>query len=242
MEGARSAAELGGTAALLPWLRRAPRGDGHPVLVLPGFTAGDGSTTVVRRFLRDRGYFVHGWRLGTNLGPTDRVLDGLDRRVRELVAQHGQPLSLVGWSLGGIYARELARADPAAVRQVITLGSPFRLRRRGASNATPLYRALGPTHSARVPAQRPPEEQRPPLTMPATAVYTKTDAVVPWSSCVEAPGEGRDSIEVRGSHSGLGHNAAVLWVVADRLAQPAGEWTPFRPTPMWQRMGGVSGA
>lgn len=240
MEGARSAAELSGTAALLPLLRRAPRGDSHPVLVLPGFTAGDGSTRVLRRFLRDRGYFVHGWRLGTNLGPTDRVLDGLYQRVRDLVASHGGPLSLVGWSLGGIYARELARADPAAVRQVITLGSPFR--QRGGSNATPLFRALAPKHSARVPAQRPREEDRPPLTMPATAVYTKSDAVVPWSSCVEALGEGRDSIEVRGSHSGLGHNPAVLWAVADRLAQPAGEWAPFPPTPMWRRMGGVTRA
>lgn len=125
---------------------------------------------------------------------------------------------------------------------MITLGSPFRLRRSGASNATPLFRGLAPTHSDRVPARRPREEDRPSLAKPATAVYTKSDAVVPWSTCVETPGDGRDSVEVRGSHSGLGRNPAVLWVVADRLAQPLGEWEPFQPSAMWRRMGGVTRA
>lgn len=241
VEGVRASAELSAMGATLPILRRAPRGDGHPVLVLPGFTASDRSTRPLRWFLRDRGYFVHGWRLGTNLGPTDRILTGMRARMEKLAAEHGRPVSIVGWSLGGIYAREIARADPAAVRQVITLGSPFRLTvGDGASNAAPLFRALGGLHSTDVRELRGvPEEDRPPLQVPATAIYTRTDGVVAWPSCVESPGPRRESIEVRGSHSGLGFNPAVLLAVADRLAQPEGSWRPFEPTGRWRRLGGV---
>src|SRR5438270_3419528 len=129
-------------ATLLPaWplLLRAPRSDGHPVLVLPGFTASDVSTRVLRGYLRDLGYHVHAWRLGRNLGPNRETIDGLRRRVRELADRHQQPMSVVGWSLGGIYAREIARTTPRGVRMVITMGSPIRLRDRRASNAGPLF-------------------------------------------------------------------------------------------------------
>lgn len=202
----RAALELGATGALLPLLRRAPKGDGHPVLVLPGFLAGDGSTGLLRWFLRDRGYEVAAWGLGRNLGPNDRVMRGLRRRMAELVEQHdGRPVSLVGWSLGGMYAREIARQASGRVRSVVTLGSPFRLG-----------------------GEPPPEGELPQPKVPVTAIYSRSDGVAPWRSCVDDRGAGRESIEVLGSHVGLGHNPAVLLIVADRLAQPEGTWEPFR--------------
>ncbi len=161
-------------------------------------------------------------------------------RVEMLLAQHGQRITIVGWSLGGIYAREIARSAPDAVRQVITLGSPFRLTgQRGASNAEPLLKLVSPLFQDAPPEQLVPEDRRPRLPVPATAVYTRTDGVVPWQSCVESNGPRRESVEVKGSHSGLGHNPAVLLTIADRLAQPDGTWNRFQPSATWRRLGGV---
>src|SRR5215475_15204524 len=125
LEG-RALLELAALLPAYPFLRRAPAGDGHPVLVLPGFMASDFSTRTLRRFLRDKGYAVHGWKLGRNLGPSAATIGGMTARLQSLQARYGRRVSLVGWSLGGIYSRELARAMPEMVRQVITLASPFR--------------------------------------------------------------------------------------------------------------------
>ena len=224
----RAAMEAAALAPTWPLLRRAPKGDGHPVLVLPGFGASDLSTRILRSFLRDRGYHGHAWRLGRNLGPNPTTVAGLRERIAELASRYNRTMTLIGWSLGGIYAREIARAAPSVVRQVITLGSPLRLRDRQASNASLIFEAV--TRAAPHPMLvelPPPEEERDPLPVPSTAVYSRTDGIVPWHSCVEV-GTGRcESIEVSGSHVGLGHNPAVLWVVADRLAQPEGTWRPF---------------
>ena len=220
-------------ATLLPaWplLLRAPRGDGHPVLVLPGFTASDLSTRVLRGYLRELGYHVHAWRLGRNLGPNRETIDGLRERVRQLADRHQQPMSIVGWSLGGIYAREIARATPRGVRMVITMGSPIRLRDRRASNAGSLFATVRPGAATGGRADpRPPEDSRGALPVPATAIYTRSDGVVPWQSCLEVPSSRSESVEVTGSHTGLGVNPAALWVIADRLGQPDGTWRPFRP-------------
>jgi pimeloyl-ACP methyl ester carboxylesterase len=213
-------------APVWPVLRRAPSGDGHPVLVLPGLGASDVSTRILRGFLRDRGYYVHAWKLGRNLGPRPDTVDGLRRRVAEVAERHGRPMSIVGWSLGGIYAREIARAAPPVVRQVVTLGSPYRLGNPAASNARLLYGVVARGRRAEDP--RPPEDDRPRLPVPATSIYTRSDGVVPWESCTEPPSATSECIEVVGSHSGLGHNPAVMWIIADRLAQAEGTWRPFR--------------
>src|SRR5918998_641019 len=147
----RAVLEFGAFAASAPALQLAPKGDGHPVLVLPGLAASDESTRPLRWFLRSRGYHTHGWRLGRNTGPSDRIRKGLRDRVRGIADQHGRPISLVGWSLGGIYAREIARLAPDAVRQVITLGSPFRLLERTTRTDVPLRDTPGePDRSGRV--------------------------------------------------------------------------------------------
>jgi pimeloyl-ACP methyl ester carboxylesterase len=231
----RAVLELGAVAAASPLLRVIGRGDRHPVLVLPGFLAGDPSTAPLRSILRSQGYWTHGWRLGRNLGPTPEVVDGLVERLDALYERERRPVSLIGWSLGGIYARRLARHSPERVRQVITLGSPFRIVGTGARSAVSgMYDRLRPTHAvglehvvdgdADVPADVPAE-------VPVTAIYTRTDGIVRWWQCIESVGERRENIEVRGSHTGLGFNPAVVYAISDRLAQPTDRWRPFRPPP-----------
>jgi len=222
-------AEYGAFIAASPFLRLLGRGDKHPVLVLPGFTGDDHSTLPLRWFLRSQGYWVHGWGLGANLGPTQEIVDGVKRRLQDLHERHGRKVSLVGWSLGGIFARELAREFPDDVRQVLTLGSPFRLRDGDRSNAEHLGAALRHRHVPMSPDAVIPEHERPRLQVPVTAIYTRTDGVVSWLGCIESAGDRCENIEVRGTHCGLGHNPAVMIAVADRLAQPEGEWQRFRP-------------
>jgi pimeloyl-ACP methyl ester carboxylesterase len=225
--------EFGAFLAASPLLRLIGRGDHHPVLVLPGFTGGDRSTVPLRAFLRGQGYWVHGWHLGSNIGPHRHIVEGMEKRLDALHRRHGKKVSVIGWSLGGIYARELARQWPEKVRQVITLGSPYRFREGDRSNASDLYDRLAPREDP-WPGHDLREEHRPPLEVPSTSIYTRTDGIVRWHGCIDGEGPNCENIEVRGSHSGLGHNPAVLYVVADRLAQPEGTWAPFR-APSWTR-------
>jgi pimeloyl-ACP methyl ester carboxylesterase len=222
LEG-RAWLELATLVPALPALASAPRGDGHPVLVLPGYLADDNSTRALRWFLRDRGYYAHAWRLGRNTGPTDDVVAGLVARLRALHARHGRRVSLIGWSLGGIYARELARAHPDHVRQVITLASPFR--DPLASNVARLARlGLGPKPTEpRVPV----EHLRAPIPVPTTAFYSETDGIVAWQSCLVDAGPNAENLAVRSSHCGMGHHPTVLLAIADRLAQPESSWQPY---------------
>jgi pimeloyl-ACP methyl ester carboxylesterase len=231
-EPARTLATAGSMAALLPLLRWAPKGEPHPVLVLPGLMASDLSTRVLRAWLGRLGYPVVGWALGRNRGPTQEVVSELPQLVDRLARTHGTTVSIVGWSLGGIYARRLARRAPRQVRQVISLGSPFALADRGA-DASPggrAYQRLAPVHSSgRIHRSR--TSLARPLPVPSTAVYSKWDGVVDWRACRQEPGTISENVAVHSSHLGMGHDPATLWVVADRLALPRGDWRPFeRPT------------
>jgi pimeloyl-ACP methyl ester carboxylesterase len=234
LEG-RAWLEFAALVPALPLLARAPRGDGHPVLVLPGWLASDRSTWALRRFLRDRGYHVHGWRLGRNLGPDASTVAGLAARLAALRDRHGRKISLVGWSLGGIYARELARRFPGDVRQVITLASPFRA--PAATSVSRFYRA-------RRSEARPELRQRlgDPLPVPSTSLYSRTDGVVAWRSCIQDDGPFAENVEVRTSHCGMGHHPGVLLVIADRLAQLEGAWRPYAPPGLvWRTALGLAG-
>jgi len=221
---------LAGFAAV-PWaaaiLGSAPRGDGHGVLVLPGLLASDASTAVLRRFARRLGYDVHGWNLGRNRGPTDEVLDQMPRLLSALAGRTRRPVSLVGWSLGGIYGRELARRHPDLVRQVITLGSPFALTDARQSHADGAYLRRRHLHAAgRVPTR---EQLAAPIGVPSTAVFSRRDGIVAWQACVEPETELHENVEVRCAHLGFGTDPATLWLIADRLAAPAGQHQAFRP-------------
>jgi pimeloyl-ACP methyl ester carboxylesterase len=227
-EPPRAALELAALLATGPLLQVRRRGDGHPVLVLPGLLGGDISTLVLRAYLSSMGYTVSGWSLGTNIGPTQAVVDGLRRRLADLHQASGRPVSVIGWSLGGLYAHELARKAPSQIRQVITLGSPVRLARPGQETTSRLFDRY--SHLQVAPSLVPrPWTEAGSLRVPATALYTRGDGIVAWQSCLLPPGPQRENIEVSGSHLGLAHNPQVLHVLADRLAQPEGKWKPYRP-------------
>ncbi|MEM7441129.1 MAG: alpha/beta hydrolase [Pseudomonadota bacterium] len=227
LEG-RAIPELFGFAASLPSLRvLAPRGDGQPVLVLPGLATSDTSTIALRQFLKTKGYPTYGWRMGTNLGPRPGVEQGLIDLVESLYAKHGRKVSIVGWSLGGIYARQLAKMLPEKIRQVISLGSPFGGEPR-ATNAWRVYQMASGESVDNSDRHMGGKISDAPKDVPCTAIYSKTDGVCAWQNCIEADTPTTENIEVQASHCGLGHHPAVVFAIADRLAQPEGEWKRFK--------------
>jgi hypothetical protein len=225
LEGPRALLERLSYVAAADLLERAPRGDGHPVLVLPGFLAADDSTRPLRSYLKRLGYSAHPWLLGRNLGARGSVRERLASRAAALADRFGRKITLVGWSLGGIYARELAKRMPDRVRQVITLGSPFGDVARPTSFARWFESASGRDLGSEMSDVVARIRSAPPV--PATAIYSKSDGITHWRACRESDGPRRENIEVPGSHCGLGWNPLVLWAIADRLALAEGEWKPF---------------
>jgi pimeloyl-ACP methyl ester carboxylesterase len=213
--------------AAAPFLAAAPRGAAQAAIVLPGLGATDRSTAAIRAYLKFLGYEAHGWNRGRNVRPAGADLPAVAAQIRSLHEVTGTLVSLVGWSRGGIIAREAARMAPDAVRMVVTLGSPFAA--PAASNVGAVWRRL--TGEA-FPAQTPQQLQAlaAPLPVPCTSIYSRSDGVVAWRACRQAEGPQSENVEVRGAHVGLGFNPAALWVIADRPAQPLGTWAPFRPS------------
>ena len=224
LEG-RAISELGAFLGALPLLSLAPRGDGHPVLVLPGLVASDTSTRPLRSFLKTRGYAVSGWRQGRNLGLRHGVQDAMVDLLQEMNDTHGAKVSLVGWSLGGLYARQLAKMMPERVRAVITLGSPFASGPK-ATNAWRVYE-MASGRSAEEEDARFGGALSVPPPVPTTAIFSRTDGVCAWQGCMEKSGAQTESIEIESSHCGMGHHPAAVYAVADRLAQKEGQWRPF---------------
>lgn len=219
----RASWEWGAGVMSLSLMKNVPRGDGHPVLVFPGLGGGDLSTLVLRRFLKRNGFSPHPWNFGVNFGPRFGVLGGCLAHLKELHEWYGKKVSLVGWSLGGCYARELAKLAPDYVRTVISMGSPF----TGSPKANHAWRFFEMVCEQRVddPELYNPMADAPPV--PTTSIYSRTDGIVSWQCCVEKPGPLTENIEVFASHFGLGVNPSALYAVADRLAQPEGHWKPF---------------
>lgn len=210
--------------AALPWLRQLPVGDGHPVVVFPGLAANDLTTQPLRHVLRERGYSAHAWAQGFNLGARAGVLEACCERVRSLAEQHGEPVSLVGWSLGGLYAREVAKLHPQQVRSVITLGSPFAGHPR-ATNAWRLYEMLNGESVLEDADALAALREAPPV--PTTSIYSRSDGVVAWQCSVNEAAPLSENIEVHASHLGLGMNPLVVYAVLDRLAQQPAGWQRF---------------
>jgi pimeloyl-ACP methyl ester carboxylesterase len=222
---ARSVFELNSSLWLSPLLMRAPRGDGHPVLALPGFLASDLSMAPMRRYLKQLGYDTHAWNLGRNLGGVAGKRGALRDLLTQIHATTGKKVSIIGWSLGGVYARDLALQLPDMVRAVITLGSPF-ANDITATNATKLYEALSGEGINDNPEIR--EAIAGDLPVPTTSIYSRTDGIVNWRTSLLRPSKTAENIEVYlASHVGLGVNPAALWAVADRLALPEGEFKQF---------------
>jgi len=221
---ARAWLEAGASLALMPLWRLSPHGDGHPVLVLPGLGAGDRSTAILRMFLASRGYAVSAWGEGRNLGFRHGVFDAHRSRIEDLSRRHGRKVSLVGWSLGGIFARELGKRVRAWVRQVITLGSPF----TGHPRATHAFRLYEWASGRRVGDPWVHEPSRSPPPVPTTSIWSRTDGVVDWRCSVEREQPMVENIEINASHLGIGTHPLALYAIADRLALPEGQWRPFR--------------
>ena len=199
-------------------LARRPRGAGRPVVVYPGYGTGDGSTAPLRAYLRGLGYDVHGWNLGRNRGDMHSTITPVLDQVRALARHHGQPVAVIGWSLGGVIAREVAREHPELVARVITFGTPV--------VGGPKYTAVADVYReqgvdldqlerdvAALDAERP-------ITVPITAIYSAEDRIVAWQACLDRTSADVEHVEIRGTHTGLGINPDVYRVVADRLATP----------------------
>ena len=197
-----------------------------PVLVLPGFYATDGLTRLLRTHLKLHGYQAHGWGMGRNIGLTDRILDGVLARQDELSARYDEPVSIVGWSFGGLLARWLAHQRPDEVRQVICLGSPWRPEGE-ASRATSMFHRVARRHGIVDNAAEVMGTLRQPLPVPCTAIYSRTDGIASWRGCVLDVGERCENIAVPSSHVGLVSNPLALAAIVDRLAQDPSDIVPF---------------
>jgi len=226
-EAGRAITELGLTMPFRSMHKQMPQGDKHPVMVLPGFMSSERSTYMLRKFLRKLGYTVYDWGLGRNRGEP-AYKEALIEKIDAIYEEYGERISLVGWSLGGVFAREIAKERPQIIRQVITLGSPFRSVIKK-NNAVWMYsyvsggkkvEDIDPALLAEIPNPAP---------VPTTAIYSKEDGVVPWQYCMEAEENAtHQNIQVRGSHLGLGQNLSVLRLIADRLQYAEETWQPFQ--------------
>jgi pimeloyl-ACP methyl ester carboxylesterase len=182
--------ELPRLALAAPELARLPRAAGEPVLVLPGFGAGDASTAVLRAFLGLLGYRAFGWELGVNTGAVGNLLPRVLRRIERRAHESGERVRLVGWSMGGLIAREALHARAELVQRVVTLGSPL------------ASRASRPTG------------------VPVTAIYSRADGIVHWRACIDSGNPDVEHVEVGATHIGLGFSPEVFGIVAERLARP----------------------
>jgi|CXWL01.1.fsa_nt_gi pimeloyl-ACP methyl ester carboxylesterase len=220
---ARAVFEWAAYVMAWPWMRFAPKGDGHPVLVLPGLIAGDTSTWPLRHFLGQLGYAAYPWDLGANFGPRGDTVAKLIARITEIQRHHNQKISLIGWSLGGAMARALAGHLPGQVRNVITLGSPL----GGHPRANHAWRLFEAVSGWRVDDPELEQLTGQPLVMPSTSIFSKADGIVNWRVSVAPKHESSENIEIAASHLGLGVNPLALFAIADRLSQAEGQWRPF---------------
>jgi pimeloyl-ACP methyl ester carboxylesterase len=223
----RAPLEFGAVLPAWPALQRAPAGDGHTVLVFPGLSASDASTFPLRGYLGMLGYATQGWSQGFNFGPRAGVLETARRDLEQACDASGRKVTLIGWSLGGVYARELAKLMPDKVRAVITLGSPF----AGPPKSTNAWRVYELTSGRDIEREHGQFDLPAAPPLPTTSIYSRSDGIVAWQGSVQEPHHSQtENIEVVASHIGLGLNPSAWWAVADRLAQPEGAWRPFERT------------
>ena len=231
IDAVRALGEAGAYFGARPILSQAPKGDGHAIMVIPGLGVNDLTTKLMRLFFERCGYKVFGWEQGINSRYDEDVILELDRRLSDLFSRYGK-ISIIGQCFGGLYALKLAHAYPDMVRSVITLGTSMS-DPLNADRLRWLYKLLNGQDqlnelddniselSSDFPGALP---------IPTTSIYSKTDGVIDWKRTVCDEIGQSESIAIVTSHFGMGQNPLVLWVVADRLAQPEDDWKPFNPT------------
>jgi hypothetical protein len=233
MREARGLIELPRLLLRFPSLARLPRGNGEPILILPGYGAGDGSTMILKGYLRLLGYRARGWGLGRNRGPASESLPRLLRRLGNLSRRSKQKVVIIGWSFGGYLARELARERPDLVRLVITLGTPV--------VGGPKYTAAAKSYRKRgidIEAIAAEVEQRSllaDLEIPVVAIYSRDDSVVAWQACIDRQSPNIEHVEIKSTHLGFGFSADVYQIIARRLAQFESQAAPLSTEPRRRR-------
>ncbi len=248
LEG-RGLLEMALLPASLPLLLEAPHGDGHPVLLVPGFMASETSLIGLKLMLQNKGYDVHTWGLGRNMGFRSKHANALPQKIRHLHYITGKKVSLVGWSLGGVFSLYGAQKSLECVRSIITLGSPVSVDAAGSQSPTAvkaLYRLVSHRLGAAAHVMQPKVKvmrERRRLAIPTSCLYSVTDGVVPpQEATIDGDPALHENIRVPGSHVGLGFNGIVLSIVADRLAQPENQWKPFVPHGLLARVLSATGA
>jgi pimeloyl-ACP methyl ester carboxylesterase len=222
----RAPFEFGAVLPAWPALQRAPAGDGHAVLVFPGLAASDPTTLPLRSYLASLGYAPEGWAQGFNFGPREGVLEAARQKLLDAYERTRRKVSLIGWSLGGVYARELAKELPGKVRCVITLGTPF----GGPPKSTNAWRVYELASGQDIEEEHRKYDLHVAPPVPTTSIFSRSDGIVAWRGSVQDPAFGHtecENIEVVASHIGMGVNPSAWWAVADRLAQREGRWRPF---------------
>ena len=239
----RAFLEIALLPASLPLLLQAPAGDGHPVLLLPGFLADEKSLIALKTFLTRKGYDVRTWGLGRNVGFQSKYVKALPQKIRHLHHKTGRKVSLIGWSLGGVFSMLCAHEATECVRSVITLGSPISVDQTGSQSPSmmqAIYRLVAHPLGSAAHVMQPRVKhlrERKPLPIPVSCLYSLGDGVVPpQEATIDGDPALHENIRVPGSHIGLGFNGLVLAIVADRLAQPEDNWQPFHPTGMLRRV------
>jgi hypothetical protein len=248
LEG-RGLLEMALLPASLPLLMEAPHGDGHPVLLVPGFMAGETTLIGLKLMLQNKGYDVHTWGMGRNMGFRSKHANALPQKIRHLHYITGKKVSLVGWSLGGVFSMYGAQNSLDCVRSIITLGSPVSVDAEGSQSPTAvkaLYRLVSHRLGAGAHVMQPKVKvmrERRRLAIPTSCLYSVTDGVVPpQEATIDGDPALHENIQVPGSHIGLGFNGIVLSIVADRLAQPENQWKPFVPKGLLARVLNATGA
>lgn len=206
----------------LPSLGKQPRGNREPVMVLPGFRGNDTTMAPMRSYLRLLGYNTKGWGLGTNRGHVEALIPQVIAKVAAFERQMGEPVRLVGWSLGGVIAREVARERPHLVHQVVTLGSPIIggpkytvARQRFAKQGVDLDQIEAQIR----------ERENTPIEVPISNVFSRLDGIVSWQACLDHFNPQVEHVEVAVRHLGLAFSAEIFALIAQRLHQP-GTATP----------------
>ncbi|MBL8711815.1 MAG: alpha/beta fold hydrolase [Alphaproteobacteria bacterium] len=199
-----------------------PRGDGHPVLVIPGFFGNDLHMTELQHTIRDHGYTVYGWEAGMNMGPSKSKADQLEKHLQKIYEENGnRPVSIVGYSLGGVYARELARRHPELVANVITLGAPFGQRDSGGNvdeRVAHVQEFYGTQNTD--PRIAPP--------VPTTSLFSTNDWVAGWREALNTGGKQQENIRITGGHVAMPFSDNAAAIILDRLAQKTVNWQPMQ--------------
>ncbi len=197
-----------------PPIENVPKGDGHAVLVIPGFLTGDWATKGLIKWLNAIGYAASGWGSGLNLGPTSSALERCETLLDEACERSGKKVTLIGRSLGGLFVRELAKDEPDKVVRVITLGTPVRF--PVATPLSPVAEMLAGNFDPEFVKRRPDLLRNPP--QPTTAFYSRKDGIVPWRACLIEEGPIAENVEVDSPHTIMGSNPQAMRIIAERLA------------------------